>query len=90
MIAMTLIQAIAGINRCPQCGQTGMFSPTACWQAGQVFIAVKVFSTGGDVKRSATVRAIVDEGEKLQIDFGHEETALVKTSQVVDQSDATA
>ena len=32
----------------------------------------------------ATVRAIVDEGEKLQIDFGHEETALVKTSQVVD------
>jgi hypothetical protein len=39
---------------------------------------------------NATVRAIVDEGEKLQIDFGHEETALVKTSQIVDQSDATA
>lgn len=32
----------------------------------------------------ATVRAIVDDGEKLQIDFGHEETALIKTSQVVD------
>jgi hypothetical protein len=32
----------------------------------------------------ATVRAIVDDGEKLQIDFGNEETALVKTSQVVD------
>jgi hypothetical protein len=31
-----------------------MFSPTACWQAGQVFIAAKVFSTGVDVKRSAT------------------------------------
>jgi hypothetical protein len=32
----------------------------------------------------ATVRAIVDDGEKLQVDFGHEETALVKVSQVVD------
>jgi uncharacterized protein (DUF983 family) len=51
---MTPIQTIAGINRCPQCGQTRMFRPTACWQAGQVFIAAKVFSTGGDVKRSAT------------------------------------
>ena len=30
----------------------------------------------------ATVRAIVDEGKHLQIDFGHEETALVKASQV--------
>ena len=32
----------------------------------------------------ATVRAIVEEGSKLQVDFGHEETALVKSSQVVD------
>lgn len=32
----------------------------------------------------ATVRAIVDDGEKLQIDFGHEETALVKVSHVID------
>jgi hypothetical protein len=32
----------------------------------------------------ATVRAIVDDGEKLQIDFGHEETALVKVGQIVD------
>jgi hypothetical protein len=32
----------------------------------------------------ATVRAIVDDGEKLQVDFGHEETAMVKVSQVVD------
>ena len=31
-----------------------MFSATACWQAGQVFIEVKVFSPGGDVKGSAT------------------------------------
>jgi len=31
----------------------------------------------------ATVRAIVDGGEKLHVDFGHEETALVKVSQVV-------
>jgi molybdopterin-binding protein len=31
----------------------------------------------------ATVRAVVDEGEKLQVDFGHEQTALVKASQVV-------
>ena len=31
-----------------------------------------------------TVRAIVDDGGKLQVDFGHEETALVKPSQVVD------
>jgi hypothetical protein len=48
--AMTTIQTIAGINRCPQCEQTRMFSPTACWQAGQVFIEVKVFSSGGGVK----------------------------------------
>jgi hypothetical protein len=32
----------------------------------------------------ATVRAIVDYRSKLQVDFGHEETALVKPSQVVD------
>lgn len=32
----------------------------------------------------ATVRAIVEEGSKLQVDYGHEETALVKPSQVVD------
>jgi hypothetical protein len=32
----------------------------------------------------ATVRAIVEDGSKLQVDFGHEETALVKVSQVVD------
>jgi hypothetical protein len=31
----------------------------------------------------ATVRAIVDGGEKLQVDFGREETDLVKASQVV-------
>jgi hypothetical protein len=31
----------------------------------------------------ATVRAIVDDGDKLQIDFGHNET-LVKASQIVD------
>jgi hypothetical protein len=31
-----------------------------------------------------TVRAIMDDGEKLQIDFGHKETALAKVSQVVD------
>jgi len=30
-----------------------------------------------------TVRAIVDDGEKLQVDFGHEETALAKLSQVL-------
>jgi hypothetical protein len=29
----------------------------------------------------ATVRAIVDDGEGLQVDFAHEETALVKVSQ---------
>jgi hypothetical protein len=28
----------------------------------------------------AIVRAIVDDGEKLQVDYGHEETALVKAS----------
>jgi len=35
---------------------------------------------------NATVRAVVDMGGKvpLQVEFGHEETALVKTSQVVD------
>jgi molybdopterin-binding protein len=32
----------------------------------------------------AIVRAIVDAGDKLQIDFGHEETALVKANQIVD------
>lgn len=32
----------------------------------------------------ATVRALLDDGEKLQVDYGHEETALVKVSQVVD------
>jgi molybdopterin-binding protein len=32
----------------------------------------------------AAVRAIVHEGKHLQIDFGHEETALVKASQIVD------
>jgi molybdopterin-binding protein len=31
----------------------------------------------------ATVRAIVDDSGKLQIDFGNEETALIKASQVV-------
>ena len=30
------------------------------------------------------------DGEKLQVDFGHEETALVKTSQIVDYSEAAA
>lgn len=33
----------------------------------------------------ATVRAIVDDGEKLQIDYGHEETALINASQIVDE-----
>jgi hypothetical protein len=28
----------------------------------------------------AVVRAIVEDGEKLQVDHGHEETALVKAS----------
>jgi hypothetical protein len=28
----------------------------------------------------ATVRALVNDGEKLQVDFGHEETALVNVS----------
>jgi hypothetical protein len=32
----------------------------------------------------ASVRAIVDDGEKLQVDFGHEETALVSAKQVVE------
>jgi sRNA-binding protein len=32
----------------------------------------------------ATVRAVVDDEEKLQVDFGYQETALVKVSQVVD------
>ena len=32
----------------------------------------------------ATVRAIVDDGWKLQVDFGNEGTALVKANQVVD------
>lgn len=31
----------------------------------------------------AVVRAIVDN-DKLQVDYGHEETALVKANQVVD------
>jgi len=31
----------------------------------------------------AAVRAIVDDGQMLQVDFGNEETALVKASQVV-------
>jgi hypothetical protein len=32
----------------------------------------------------ATVRAVVDDEEKLRVDFGYQETALVKVSQVVD------
>ncbi len=32
----------------------------------------------------ATFRAIVDDEAKLQVDFGHEETALVKPSEAVD------
>lgn len=33
----------------------------------------------------ARIRALIEEGEKvqLQVDFGHEETALVKLSQIV-------
>lgn len=31
----------------------------------------------------ATVRTSVDDGGKLQVDFGNEETALVKASQVL-------
>jgi hypothetical protein len=34
----------------------------------------------------ATVRAIVDDGGKLQVDFGHEEAAMGEPSQVVDKS----
>jgi hypothetical protein len=32
----------------------------------------------------AIVRAIVHDGDKLQIDYGNRETALVKASQVTD------
>jgi hypothetical protein len=31
----------------------------------------------------SSIHAIVDDGDKLQIDFGHEETALVNVSQVI-------
>jgi hypothetical protein len=34
----------------------------------------------------ATIRAVIEEDDKLQVqvDYGHEETALIKASQVVD------
>lgn len=35
-----------------------------------------------NLKKPAKVRAVVDDGGKLQVDFGNEETALVKASQV--------
>jgi hypothetical protein len=42
-IAMRRTHAIAGINLCPQYGQTRRFRPRVCWQAGHVFITVNVF-----------------------------------------------
>jgi hypothetical protein len=48
---------------------------------------VLVKLSGGRVEESI-VRAVVDttEGLKLQVDFGHEETALVHEWQVVEES----
>ena len=34
----------------------------------------------------ATVWAVVDDGDKLQVDFGHEETALAQASQIVNSA----
>jgi hypothetical protein len=45
--------------------------------------AVKVKLHDGRVV-DETVRVLVEDGEKLQVDYGHEETALVKPSQIVD------
>jgi hypothetical protein len=46
--------------------------------------AVKVKLHDGKVV-VATIRALIEEGEKvqLQVDYGHEETALIKLRQVV-------
>jgi hypothetical protein len=46
--------------------------------------AVKVKLHDGRIV-DTTIRALIEEGEKvqLQVDYGHEETALIKLSQVV-------
>jgi hypothetical protein len=44
--------------------------------------SIKVNLHNGKVV-DATIRAIIDDGEKLQVDFGKDETALVQKWQII-------
>src|SRR5215470_15727559 len=41
--AMGTTHLVAGMNLCPQYGQTRTFRPTPSWQAGHVFMAVNLW-----------------------------------------------